>query len=857
VETPIATYRVQLHKDFGFHKLTAVLPYLAELGVSHIYSSPIFKAKKGSSHGYDIVDPNSISDELGGERGFEEANKSAEKCGLRWIQDIVPNHAAYSLENQMILDLMRNGSASNFYNFYDVDWAYPSYWLKGKIMVPFLEEPYIDCLEQRKIQLVGHGGEFAVKYQELEFPLLEGSCPALSNANTEAQIEKTLRAYNNNTQRLDALLSCQVYSLHHWKTALKQINYRRFFDIIDLIGVRNEDSTVFEATHQLIFRLLQEGKIAGVRVDHIDGLNQPEVYLEKLRNIQADAYVVVEKILGEDEQLPNTWPVQGTTGYDFLNQLNSIFVEKIAEENFIKLYQRFTKRRESFGEILYDSRKKIIQMSFASDINNLARLLELFLHKKPYSAGCTNIRFREALTEVFACFPVYRTYIAEGNCGTTVSHYFQEALREAKQRNSKIHKEINAMEQMLTETLFSSEALKVVMRIQQFTGAVMAKGFEDTALYLYCQLLSLNEVGGNPATFGKSKKNFHTFNKTRQRNWPLSLNTTTTHDTKRAEDARARLNTLSEIPDEFAVELEKWKKINKYKKTLINHRLSPDRNEEYFIYQTLLGAFPFDIELEPDFSNRIKSYLIKALREAKCHSSWLSPKNRYEDAVTDFVTALLNLKQGADFLQLFLPFQKKIAYFGALNSLAQVLLKLTSPGIPDFYQGTELWDLSLVDPDNRRPVNYAKRQQILKQAIQTRASNAAELLEHFSDGEVKLYVTHKLLRARKNNMSLFNEGIYVPLEVKGVHAHHVIAFYRKKGNQYSLSVASRFLTNLLKPFSSPQNIMWKNTYLHLPPYAPKKWVDSLTEKVIHTDGNLAVSEILSDFPIALLTTKEP
>ena len=856
METPIATYRIQLHKDFDFHKLAAVLPYLAELGVSHIYASPIFKAKKDSSHGYDIVDPNSISDELGGERGFEEANKSAENCGLRWIQDIVPNHAAYSLENQMILDLMRNGSASNFYNFYDVDWEYPSYRLKDKIMVPFLEEPYIDCLEQRKIQLVGQGDEFAVKYQDLEFPLLEGSYPELSNANTEAQIEKTLKAYNNNTQRLDALLSRQVYSLHHWKTALKQINYRRFFDIIDLIGVRNEDSTVFEATHQLIFRLLREGKIAGVRVDHIDGLNQPEVYLEKLRNIQPDAYVVVEKILGEHEQLPNTWSIQGTTGYEFLNQLNSVFVEKSAEEKFNKLYQRFTKIKESFGEILYNSRKKIIQMSFAGDLTNLTRLLELFLHKKPYSTGCTNIRLREALAEVFACFPVYRTYIAEGNCGTTVSHYFQEALQEAKQRNTKTHNEINAMEQMLNETPFSSEALKVVMRLQQFTGAIMAKGFEDTALYLYCRLLSLNEVGGNPATFGKSKNNFHTFNKTRQCKWPLSLNATTTHDTKRAEDARARLDTLSEIPDEFAVELERWKKINNSKKILVNHKPSPDRNEEYFIYQTLLGAFPFDLELEPDFSNRVRSYIIKALREAKCHSSWLSPKNHYEDAVADFVTALLNLKQGADFIQLFLPFQKKIAYFGALNSLSQVLLKLTSPGIPDFYQGTELWDLSLVDPDNRRPVNYIKRQQILKQAIQTRASNAVELLEHLSDGVVKLYVTHKLLSARKNHISLFNEGIYSPLEVKGVNAHHVIAFYRKKGDQYSISVASRFLTNLLKPFSLPKNIMWKNTYLRLPPHAPKKWVDALTEKVVVTDGNLAVSEILSDFHIALLTTKE-
>lgn len=857
MDVPIATYRVQLNADFNFKKLAAVLPYLSELGISHVYASPIFQAQRGSSHGYDIVDPNRISSQLGGEAGFEEANNVAAECGIRWVQDIVPNHAAYSMENQMIFDLFLNGMDSRFCRYFDIDWENPSSRLRGKILAPFLEEPYVDCLEQRSIQFIRLGREFAVKYKELEFPLTKGSYSELVNFGEEAQIDAELKQYNSNFLLLDGLLSRQVYALDYWQTVSKRINYRRFFDIAGLIGVCVEDPLVFDATHQLISRLLKEKKIAGVRVDHIDGLYEPELYLERLRNICPDAYIVVEKILGQKEQLPPSWPVEGTTGYDFLNQLNGFFVEKSAEEAFSKLYKRFSKCSEDFSSLLYSCRKKVIQMSFMGDIDNLARLLKNFLLRRAYGENCTQKRLSQALVEVFACFPIYRTYVTKEHRESTGLFYFQAALKEAKLRNDKIVKEICAIDRLLHEVNFSSEALEVIMRIQQFTGAAMAKGFEDTALYVYCRLLSLNEVGGNPSIFGISKEDFHRFNQTKQLKWHLSMNATATHDTKRGEDARARLNVLSEIPNQFAIELRKWRKINKTKKILADNSSSPDGREEYFIYQTLLGSLPFDLELVQDFVGRVQSFMVKSLREAKIHSSWLLPNFVYEDAVTDFVHKILDKKRGAEFLGEFLTFQKEIAFYGILNSLAQVLLKLTSPGVPDFYQGTELWDLNLVDPDNRRSVDFRKRKEFLEEFIKVVPPNPVELLKSYSNGKVKLYVTHKLLAARRNYPSLFTEGSYIPLGVKGSYADHVFAFCRKIGSQYAISVASRFLTGLLKSDSLFQEIRWGDTRLCLPSELPKNWVDVFTENEFAIDEYLPVSEILTHFPIALLIVKEP
>lgn len=843
MNVPVATYRIQLNSAFDFEDLKKTLPYLSKLGVSHIYASPIFQAKKGSAHGYDVTDSNAISQELGGRAGFEDLRRQVTAFGLHWLQDIVPNHASYSLQNRQIYDLMEKGPRSKHSFFFDVDWNNPTAWLKGKILAPFLEAPFSECVKTGQLRLVFNRG-FKINYRGLEFPLNTAASKKLLK---NASITQVLENYNRNPERLANLLSNQFYALKHWKTALKRINYRRFFDITDLIGQRMEDPRVFEASHRLIFELAESGTFSALRIDHIDGLFNPQAYLEGLREKLPNTYLLVEKILTGDEQLPDEWPIEGTTGYEFLNRVNNLFVNQRNDAEFTSLYTNFTGYTQPFAELLYECKKTVVENYFLGEATNLTRLIERTLRGIGYGRRFSRVGLRGAVVELLACCPVYRSYLNErqGSDG-----FFRTALEEARRRVPNLSEELDAIAFLLDKRAGSPTALQALMRLQQFTGSVMAKGFEDTALYRYNRLLSLNEVGSNPVQFGISTAKFHEFNTSRQQKHPLTLNALSTHDTKRGEDARARLNVLSEIPDEFNRNLQKWTKQNTEMRIKVKGRFAPDKNEEYFLYQTLLGSYPWQLSEDEDYTSRVKAQMVKALREAKTHSNWLSPNLPYEKAVAEFTEKIL---QNQTFLEDFLPLQQKIANFGFFNTLAQTVLKITCPGVPDFYQGSELWDLNLVDPDNRRPVSFQKRRRLLWDIADLEPHKAETLLTDPSDGKAKLYVIHKSLMLRRRMKEFLEQATYLPIAAEGKRRGSVVSFAREKGGAFMVVVVPRFLTGALEANQPWRTLDWADTALRLPADAPTRWRNVFTDDTVHASiGQLGLGDVLRDFPVALL-----
>jgi (1->4)-alpha-D-glucan 1-alpha-D-glucosylmutase len=836
LNAPVATYRVQVNQDFNFDKLKQIVPYLNQLGISHIYSSPIFQAKEGSSHGYDIVDPNQISNNLGGQAAFDSLMHEVSSYGLKWMQDIVPNHQSYSSENKMIYDLLKNGKRSEYYSYFDIDWNNPSKRLKNKILAPFLNEPYVQNLKKRRIFLTDNDG-LKINYNNMTFPI---------NKQVGTKTEQEIDLVNSDPSLLDKLLSKQFYALAYWMVAFKQINYRRFFDIIDLIGVQVEDLSVLENTHRLIFELANSGLISALRVDHIDGLYDPQQYLNRIRETLPEVFLLVEKVLTDKEQLPTSWPIQGSTGYDFLNVINNLFIQNGNERQIDSYYKGFSGNTQPFSDQLYDCKKLVIETYFLGDIKNLARLINCSLTKVDRKK-ITLQAMQQALVELIACFPVYRGY---AKAGKLVYEPFIEALSQAINRNPHLTKELDSISNILQRSQTSPQALHAIMRLQQFTGAVMAKGLEDTTFYRYNMFISANEVGGNPERLGCSKAEFHDFILDRQNNWPFSLNATSSHDTKRGEDVRARLNVISEIPEEFEKSLVDWSKTNEGIKRRFNGKLAPNRNEEIYLYQMLLGAYPSTANEKPQFTNRIKMHMIKALREAKQNSNWLYPNKLYETAVECFIEQILS---NDNFMEAFLPLQQKISFYGFFNSLSQVLLKMTCPGIPDFYQGTELWDLNMVDPDNRRPVNYIVRQQALNEIAKLGPSRAQILLESSCNEKAKLYLIYKILSLRRKTKQLFDEGKYTPLEVKGAHKDCVVAFMREKNDLTTVVIAPRFLTRVIEPNTAWRSADWADTLISLPRSKHSNFTNILTGQRINPQPDkLYIKEILGDFPVSLL-----
>lgn len=921
---PCATYRLQFNSEFGFRKAQAVVAYLSELGISDIYASPIFAARKGSIHGYDVVDPTRLNPDLGSQKDFQALVGAVQSHGMGWLQDIVPNHMAVDGANLMLMDVLEHGRASECYDFFDIDWDHTYESMKGRLLAPFLGRSYCECLEDGEIKVKYGETGFTVHYYQWKFPLRIESCVRIlsdrldtlkrrlgadhpdfvkfmgtlyvlkafpsqesaveryeqirfakcmlwelyqGNREIKRFINANLRRVNGqmepkNYNLLDEILTSQFFRLSFWKVASEEINYRRFFNINELIALRMECPEAFRRCHSLIRTLVRKGVFSGLRIDHIDGQYDPLQYLQRIQEHTGGIYLIVEKVLAADEPLHPLWPVQGTTGYEFLNAVNGVLYQNAHTPQLDRIYTGFTGARTDYPNLLYEKKKLIIERYMTGDVDNLAHLMKRFSSRERSGADITLYGLKRAIHEVLALFPVYRTFVSPQSFTEVDRNYIAQAVAWAKQRNPDLLYELdylNKLLQLQSQDYLDAEQIAdrihFTMKFQQFTGPLMAKGFEDTTLYVYNRLISLNEVGGDPYNFQISLDQFHDFNRMRSENWPHALSATSTHDTKRGEDARARINVLSEIPREWEARVQTWRKINAPRKKQRKRRKVPNRNDEYFFYQTLIGAFPFVADEIPAFSSRLKDYIRKAIREAKVHTGWLKPDTDYEEAFLVFIDAVLSTTGKNRFLEDFLPFQRKVAHYGILNSLSQTLLKITAPGVPDFYQGSELWELHFVDPDNRRPVDFTRRQAYLKEIRreQAGAKFLAQLLATPETGQIKQFLIHRALKTRTAHQELFEAGSYLPVATAGIHKERVVAFARRHDESWAVIVVPRFMAEVVEETEYPLGAeLWRDTVLILPPSAPSRWRESVVPQTVETQGEVPVAQILSRFPVALL-----
>lgn len=737
---------------------------------------------------------------------------------------------------------------------------------------------------------------------------------ALHRESAELQdfIDENVRVFNGTKgdpksfDFLDALLSKQAWRLAYWRVATEEINYRRFFDINDLAAIRMEDPVVFEEAHRLVFKLIRSGDVTGLRIDHPDGLYNPSEYFTRLqqtcfvqlqlarRKIEEDEagrvpelldehekivssdpqykpfYILGEKILMKGERMPEDWPIFGTIGYAFMNPLNGIFVDGQSLKNFNDIYGRFIRTKMDYQDLVYEKKKLIMQAAMSSEVNTLGNYLNMISEKNRHSRDFTLNSLRTALLETIACFPVYRTYGTRAGVNERDQRYIEQATSKAKRKNPVMSETIFTFVETMLKLLYpvdfsendKAEVLDFAMRFQQLTGPVMAKGMEDTAFYVYNRLASLNEVGGSPDKFGTSLETFHGQNIERSKSLPHSLNATSTHDTKRGEDVRARLNVLSELPHEWGQSLMRWSRMNRRRKSKIEGRWVPDRNEEYLFYQTLVGAWPLASMGEEDeevFRKRIKEYMLKAVREAKVNTSWINPNTPYEEALMKFVEGALSPSPANLFLKDLTPFREKIAYCGMFNSLSQTLLKIGSPGVPDFYQGTELLEFTLVDPDNRRPVDFTMRKNKLDELKNKEATPdlARRLLQDWKDGSIKLYVTYRSLIYRRSNRELFEKSTYLPLPVQGQWMDRICAFARPGGEKTLLVVVPRLLAPLVNEDHAPLGLqVWGNTEIVIPeevrPHLGVLHNIFTGETLKAEEGRLSLGDVFASFPVALL-----
>ncbi len=920
---PQSTYRLQFHKDFRFQDAMHLVPYLHSLGISHVYASPVFRASPGSQHGYDICDHNELNPEVGSEAEFDGFVAALHEHGMGLILDFVPNHMGIAeRRNQWWWDVLENGPSSCFAKYFDIQWHPLKAALDNKVLLPILGEQYGRVLENGEFRVLFAGGVFTLQYHETNLPLDPQSCrPVLRRAieladpvpdelasiltaldnlpsRTETEdariiergrerniirerlarlcladeavnnaIEAALKEWNDpsDTQscdRLDALLSAQPYRLSYWRVAAEEINYRRFFDINTLAAICVELPEVFEATHRLLLKLVAEGKVNGVRIDHIDGLALPLAYLETLRarmagapNAEEPPYLVVEKILGRGETLPKGWPIHGTTGYEFACQVLNVMVDPAAEASMTDCYERSVGTRLNYREVIYRSKRLIMEVSMASEVNMLGTLLSRLAESHRWYRDFTINALTAAVREVIACFPVYRSYLVPGQAPEeTDVRVITSALALARRRNPALERSVfeflrHVLLPDVEEPHPVDEAVRhdFVLKFQQCTGPIMAKGVEDTAFYVYNRHVALNEVGGNPGVYGAAVDVFHKQCLTRQAEFPHSMLASSTHDTKRSEDVRARIAALSEVPQEWASAVRRWRLVNRKFKTEVDGELAPDDNEEFLLYQTLLGSWPLypmtSAELR-DYISRVQDYMTKALHEAKVNSSWIEPNERWDKAVRTFVEVILTPQRTHRFPAAFEPLANRITEIGAMNSLAQTVLKLTQPGVPDAYQGTEVWDFSLVDPDNRRPVDYARLQGLLDQLN----ASPAELLSHWRDGRLKLAIIQRLLQFRRQKPELFARGTYEPLLAQGTLAEHCIAFERRQQGEILLVVVPRLTARIGTP---PVFVRWLDTFV-TPVAGAQRWQNLLTGAELDGGASLPLTELLKDWPVAVL-----
>ena len=706
----------------------------------------------------------------------------------------------------------------------------------------------------------------------------------LQETNREVQrfVRDNLRIFNGRRnhpgsfRNLDRLLSEQAYVLAYWRNVNEGINYRRFFNITDLVGVRVEDPMVFEAIHAVVLHLIERRVVTGLRIDHIDGLRDPLGYLQRLQERAGGSqehgnnlYVIVEKILSGVEKLPREWPVAGTTGYEYLNAVNRLFVHPQGAREIEEIYYRFLGRKLSYEDMLYQKKKLVMSTLLSAEMRYLGRQLSVLAEGDRYARDLSRMELAQALIETTACLAIYRTYIRSMEVPGEAKRYIASAVEAARSRNPRLDAScLDFVRDVLllkdSGHLFAEQRearLAFVMRWQQFTGPIVAKGLEDTVLYVYCPLLSLNEVGGNPNPSVVTASDFNQIATEREHRWRYSLNCTSTHDTKRGEDVRARINVLSEIPREWQNRLNRWARWSKKGKRVVESQEVPDRNEENFLYQTLLGAWPLEQEEMPRFRARLEAYVIKAIREAMVHTRWTRPNTAHERAVVGFLKALVAPARGNIFLDDFLKFQRKVALYGMLNGLAQVLVKMTSPGVPDVYQGCDLWDLRLVDPDNRGPVDFTLRAALLdeieKRSKQDPLPLARELVQNWHDGRIKLYLIWRILNLRRKYPRVFLDGQFLTMNTAGRRKANLIAYARRRGNTWIMTVVPRWLArSKAPPDLSGLHGFWLGSHIALPRNAPRSWLNVLTGETVEPSRRraptLPVPEVFRNLPVAVL-----
>ena len=901
---PQSTYRLQFHAGFTFRDVMAIVPYLSELGITHCYASPYLKAKAGSTHGYDVIDHHALNPEVGTQADYEAWLAEMKRHGMGHVLDTVPNHVGVATnDNAWWNDVLEKGPASRYAGYFDIDWqGSPRTELQGKVLLPVLGKPYADALEAGELQLKFENGQFAVYYYDRRFPIAPRTVPSTLT-------EKTVATFNGTPgnpesfDHLDDLLMAQSYRLAYWRVAPDEINYRRFFDINDLAALSMERPEVFNSTHELILQWLGSGQLQGLRIDHPDGLCDPKQYFLRLQQAYLSAvakaegislepsqataiatqmaaddatgwplYVTIEKILAMAEPLPADWAVHGTSGYDFLDMVNGLFVQSENETEFSRIYADQAPGIPEFQDLVYQNKRLILQIALASELYVLAHRLDRLAQIDRRSRDFTQTGLKDALREVIACFPVYRSYVSAEGVRPDDRKYVDQAIDQAIARNPSIEPSIFHFIRdmvLLEPSRFFCEAdrarqLKFAGKFQQLTAPVTAKGIEDTSFYVYNRLVSLNEVGGDPSQFGIRPDALHAYLQDRQSRWPFALSPLSTHDTKRSEDVRARINVLSEIPGEWQERVSTWTRLNAPLRRKLDGVDAPDANDEYLLYQTLIGAWPigsFEAERET-FIARIQAYAEKAVREAKVHTSWTNPNAGYENALKQFVSDIL--KSGSAFLSDFVPFQAKVSHWGMLNSLSQTLLRLTAPGVPDTYQGSELWDFSLVDPDNRRPVDYGARRKMLSEltarfgARNDRVSLLRELMESKGDGRAKLLVTWLSLQERRKNPGLFGLGQYVPGRAIGPKADHVFGFVRIHGESLAVIVVPTLCATLAADARQlPLAKVWQDTHLTTGLEPDRRLTNVFTGEAVRVtkDRGILISAALQTFPVALLVSR--
>ena len=941
-EIPVATYRLQLNKEFPLAQAHALVPYLASLGISHIHASPLLMARAGSLHGYDVVDHSRLNPELGTEADLTALAETLRSHGMGLIVDVVPNHMCISDPgNTRWQDVLENGRGAASNEFYDIDWGPPKPELTGKVLLPILGEQFGRELERGALQVRFAAGAFGLGYGDHHLPLdprswrllleplwtrvcqrlgsdaaqaieIESVLRALANwplppadhrarrherealvrrialgtadPATKNDLDQVLAAFNGTVGQprtfdaLERLVQDQSYRLAHWRVAAHEINYRRFFDVNDLAAIRVEDENVFNVVHQLPMRWLAEGKVSGFRVDHMDGLLEPARYLERLANLgpsngRRRPFVVVEKILATTERLPEEWICDGTTGYEHAAATAGVLVDADNAALLRDTWRTLTGGAQTFGDVAYAGKRLMLSTALSAELTVLARRLDAISEQHRYTRDFTFASLASGLREVLACFPVYRTYVTREAREVLPrdQQVITRAVREAAWRNPMINRSLfRFLEDVLLlrdpEGLTPAEQetrRDFVLRVQQLTGPVVAKGVEDTAFYRYFPLLSLAEVGGDPDRLGSSVADFHQINRARAAEQPHGLSASATHDTKRGEDMRARLHVLSELSKEWSLQVLRWREQNQRLRSDSSGAEQVDAAIELFIYQSLVGAWPAGGgEVHPHFGRRFLAYVHKAIAEAKQRTSWINPDADYEQAVETFVEGLLDAGRSGLFLQSLNEFVRRIDEPGMWNGLAQVLLKVAGPGIPDIYNGCELWDFAFTDPDNRRPVDFALREKTLFQmredAAADPAGTARALFEKPHTGAIKLFVLQRSLETRHRHAATFAGPTYQACLASGRRERMVVAFARGETGRRVLAVTGRLFTQLVRTGERPVGNVWYDTRVALPDMPPgARYREALTDRWLVPErrddaASFAMSDVCAVLPVALI-----